>query len=284
MRRSVPSATALAAPSYRPQLLGSRPSGISLLAALREAESAPASVAAPPDPIAALEQAAADKARQIALIAAEPQVQRDTAQFSWALAHARTPAGLLGNATALKVLLIANGLADQIGDLALATRALLSNPARGGAAVNQLADKRWLGVNKTYCFATKGLSVLHHAGAVEEIAAGYAEALWRMTLDRTTPGLSNALDFPLIAATISEEGQVLGDPTFRAVIATAPGVPRPTEPGARERAVMNGADLARFRDPDFGNPFAQRHWVAGQHPAARTASAQVADAGAGLVV
>jgi hypothetical protein len=274
----------LTAPSYQGALLGSDTPGNSLLATLDplfgRLPTGPASGST--DPVAELEHAAASQAQQVALIAAKPEVQRDIAQFTRALMSAQTPAQLLANPTALKVLLVANGLGDQLGDTALATRALLSDPSQARSPVNQLADTRWLGVNKTYAFATKGLAMLSHREAIAEVAGGYAEALWRLGLNRTTPGLSNALDFLRRASTISNVGQVLGDPTFRAVITTTLGVPRMTAPAAREQAIAARIDLTQFSNPTFVNQFAHRYLMAEQR-AARTSGGAV-EPSVGLVV
>jgi hypothetical protein len=277
--------TALGAPSYRPQLLNSRAQGPSLLAGLRgtEGNPPPGPASDRPNPIIALEQSAAGEAPQVALIAAEPQVQRDIAQFALALTNAETPARLLADPTALKVLLTANGLADQIGDTALAARVLLSDPSRAGSLVNQLADKRWLSVNKTYCFATKGLALLENPGVIDEITEGYAVALWRMQPERTPPGLSNALDFPRSASTIGDVDQVidvdqrLDDPTSRAVIATDFGVPHSTAKATREQAIAARIDLTHFRDPTFVSQFARQHLAAERVAASRNAGANTPD-------
>ena len=143
--------------SYLPSLFGSNAPGSSLLASLYGyGGPAPGTV----NPIAALETAKKGEAHQVAVISAQPEVKRDLAQFTKALAAAKTPAQLLANPSALKVLLTANGLGDQSGNSALATRALLSDPTDTKSLVTRLSDSRWLAVNKTYAFATKGLSVL----------------------------------------------------------------------------------------------------------------------------
>lgn len=257
----------LSAPSYLPTLFASSSPGSSLLATLFGfAGPAPGTV----NPIAALEQAKAGESKQVALVEAEPQVKRDLAQFAHALATAKTPAELLANPIVLKVLLTTNGLGDQAGNTALATRALLSDPSKPNVLVNQLADSRWLSANKTYAFATKGLAILKDPKTLAAITNGYAEVLWRTTLDKTTPGLSNALDFLKRASTIKNVDQVLGDPTFRAVLTTALGVPREIAfqtLSAQEHAISTRIDLTKFKDPKFVTEFTQRYLIAAQQAA-----------------
>lgn len=250
-------------PSYLPTLFasGSTSSGGSLLATLY-GQNGP--VAGTTNPIAALQQARSGESKQVALVAAEPQVKRDIAAFTSALASAKTPAQLLANPTALKVLLTANGLGDQVSSTALATQALLSDPSKANALVNQLSDTRWLSVNKTYNFATQGLKTLKDPKTIAAITNGYAEVLWRQGLDQTTPGLSNALDFQSRANTISSVDQVLSDPTFRAVITTTLGIPEQIafqSLTAQEQAISSRIDLKQFQNPSFVTQFTQRYLV-----------------------
>jgi Protein of unknown function (DUF1217) len=266
-------AVRLNAPSYLPTLLGSGSHGISLLAALH-GNGGPARDPDTVDPIEALQRATSGETGEVALVAAKPQVKRDIAQFTQALAAAETPAQLLANPAALKVLLTANGLGDQTGNPALATQALLSDPSQVGSPANTPADTRWLVVNQTYSFAEKGLSVLKDPGAVSLIAYGYAEELWRTNLDQTTPGLSNAIAFQHRASTITSVEQVLGDPTLRAVVTTALGVPEQTasQPqSAQEQAISARVDLTKFKDPSFVNQLTQRYLIATQQAANQTA-------------
>lgn len=281
------STVGLTPPSYLPTLFGAATQGSSLLASLYGYSGpAPGTV----NPIAALEQAKTNETKQVALVAAEPQVERDIAQFKQALAGAKTPAQLLANPAALKVLLTANGLGDQVNNTALATKALLANPAQPNSLINQLTDSRWLSVNKTFAFATKGLTALNNPTALAAVTNGYAEVLWRTNLDQTTPGLSNALDFLQRANTISSVDQVLGDPTFRSVLTTTLGVPEQIafQPlTAQEQAISTRIDLKKFQDPSFVTQFTQRYLIAAQQAAGASAAApdltQLAVQSAGLL-
>ncbi len=280
----------LSAPSYLPTLFASLSGGDSLLATLYGQASGTSNAT---NPIAALVQAQTGEPKQVALVAAEPEVKRDIAQFTAALAKAKTPADLLANPAALKVLLTANGLGDQAAYTALATKALLSDASQPNSVVNQLADTRWAAVNKLYAFATKGLANLNSPAAISAITNGYAEVLWRKNLDQTTPGLSNALDFQKRASTIKTIDQVLGDPTFRDVITTALGLPKQIAfqtLTAQEAAVASRIDLKKFQDPTFVTHFTQQYLIAkaqnaSQDPtSASTDLTTLAARSAGLVV
>jgi hypothetical protein len=186
----------LNAPSYRPTLVGSSLQGHSLLALLSgkaslAEQAGPDAVSLAPD--AGLEPIQTDATRPSS---AQARVERDIAQFQQALAAANTPAQLLANPVALLVLLTAHGLADQARNTALATRSLLSNPARSNSLLNQLKDTRWLALNNLLAFATQGLEILRQPETVAAISRSYAEALRVASLAQTPPDASIVHNFP----------------------------------------------------------------------------------------
>jgi hypothetical protein len=217
------------------------------------------------NPVTALQTAEQNETKDVAVTAAEPAVARDVAAFSHAVASAKSPADLLANPVALKVLLTANGLGDQLSYTALATKALLSDPSDSKSLVNQLADTRWKAVAQTYDFAIRGLAVLQQPSVLATIANGYAEVTWRQSLDATTPGLSNALTFRAGAASITSVDQILGDPVLRTVVTTALGIPEQIafqDLPAQERAISTRLDIGKFQDPKFVESFTDRYLIA----------------------
>jgi hypothetical protein len=217
------------------------------------------------DPLQALQVAEKNQTQEVAQTAKQPEVARDIAAFRAAVAHAKTPADLLANPTALKVLLTANGLGDQVQFTALAQKALLSNPADSNALVNKLSDTRWKTTAQTYDFATKGLAVLQNPQVQDSIANAYAEITWRQSLDATTPGLSNALVFCAQAASITSADQILGDPVLRDVVTTALGIPLQIafqDLGAQEKAITSRVNIADFQKPNFVTGFIDRYLLA----------------------
>jgi hypothetical protein len=221
------------------------------------------------NPLPALQQAEANQTKDIAQTAQQPQVARDIAAFKAAVASAKTPADLLNNPTALKVILTANGLGSQVAYPALAQKALLSDPSKSNSLANQLStsNSAWLNTASLYNFATKGLSVISSPQVQTTIANAYAEVLWRQSLDATTPGLSNALTFKSEASTITSALQILGDPIMRTVVTTALNIPaqiafQPIE--AQQKAISSAVDVTRFKDPAFVESFTQQYLLAEQ--------------------
>ncbi len=223
------------------------------------------------NPVLALQLALKTETKSVATVAKEPETARDIATFRAAVAKAKTPAELLANPVARKVLLTANGLGDQTDYGALVSKALLSDTTKTGSLASKLADTRWLSVAKTYDFANKGLTTLQKPGVLDSLANGYAEVKWRQSLDAATPGLSYALDFRSRAGTITSVDQVLGDKNLREVVTVALNIPKQIafqSLQAQENAISSRLDITKFKSSAFVDQFTKRYLVAAGQAAA----------------
>ena len=243
------------------------------------------------DPIAALDSAETNSTQDIAQTAKQPAVARDIATFTAAVASATSAQQLLQNPTVLKVLLTANGLADQVQYPALAQKALLSNTKDSDALANTLSDTAWKDTAALFDFANQGLAVLKKSGVVDTITNGYAEVTWRASLDQTTPGLSEALTFRAGASSIKSADDILGNATYRAVVTTALGIPEQIafqDIGAQEQAITNKLDISKLQDPKFVETLTTQYLLAEQSSASSSSSSssldQLAISAQGLVV
>jgi len=224
------------------------------------------------DPLLALRLAQTNRTRELATTAREPEIARDVRAFREAVAKATTPEEALANPAVLKVLLTANGLADQVPYTALAKRVLLSDPADGNSLVNKLANTRWTSAVKSMEFATKGLDVLRDPQVLTTLADGFVEVSWRKALEKSTPGLSDALDFRERAASFTSALGILGDPVLRRVVTTTLGIPKEIafqELNAQERAITTRLDVKRLQEPRFVDIFSQRYLLEAQKSAAQ---------------
>lgn len=231
------------------------------------------------NPIPALQDAEANETKDVAAAAKQPDVARDMAAFNSAVAAAKSPKDLLANPTVLKVLLTANGLGSQVQYTALAQKALLSDTTQTDSLANKLAgtNAAWKSTAETYDFANKGLSVIQNPKVLSTIANGYAEVVWRQSLDAKTPGLSNALTFRAQAGTITSVDQILGDATLRTVVTTALGVPEQIAfqtLNAQEKAISSRLDVTQFKDKGFVERFTQRYLLAAQAAAQSSTTTQ----------
>ena len=243
------------------------------------------------NPVQALQVAQQNQSQDIAMTAAQPATARAIAAFTSGVQSATSPAQLLANPNVMNVLLTASGMSDQIGNTALATQALLSNPADANALVNQLSDTRWLTVNQTYNFATQGLSVIQTPSVIATITNGYAEQTWLQSLNNATPGLANALAFLGQASSMTSALQILGNPTMFTVVTTALGIPPQIayqDTNAQEQAISSQLDVTRFQDPNFVQGMADQYLIAMQQQNAGSTAApsleSLAVQAAGLVV
>lgn len=238
------------------------------------------------NPVGALAAAEKNQAKGVAAAASAVDTKRDVAAFRAAVAKAKSPAALLADPVARKVLLTANGLGDQTNYPALATKALLSNTKVNGSLASKLTDPRWLSVAKTYDFANRGLAVLRSPKVLDSVASAYAEVQWRTGLDQQTPGLSLALDFRARAGGISSVDQVLGDANLRKVVTTTLGIPEQIafqDLRAQEVAITSWLDLTQFKKAAFVEQFARRFLVASA-AAANAPGTSASGTTAGLLV
>lgn len=240
------------------------------------------------DPVQALQVAQATQAQEVQLTEQQPSVARDISAFEAAVKSATSPAQLLADPTVQKVLLTASGMSDQIGFTALATQALLSNPADSNALVNQLSDTRWLTVNQTYNFATQGLSVIQQPSVLNDIASSYAQQVWYRSLNQTTPGLSNALEFIGQASGITSAAQILSNPTYFDVVTTALNIPQQIvfqDQPAQEQAINAALDIARLNQPSYVQGITDQYLIAMQQQSSGTTTSldSLAVQAAGLI-
>lgn len=212
--------------------------------------------------ITALKQAEANQTTEIAKTEKQPEIARDITAFTKAIGSAKDAASLLKNPDFLKVLLTANGLADQVQYPALAQKVLLSDPSDTKSLVSRLANTTWTATNKAYQFGTKGLAVIQDPAVQTKLADAYAEVKWRQSLDATTPGLSNALTFRAQVSTIKTPYDILGNSVLRDVVTTALGLPLEIalqSVDTQARAITTRLDLTKLKDPHFVDTFTQRY-------------------------
>jgi hypothetical protein len=229
------------------------------------------------NPVLALQTAQANQTKDVTLEAQQPQVARDIATFTKAVQTATSPAQLLNDPTVLKVLLTANGLGSQSSFTALAQKALLSNVNDPKGLANQLSSSnpQWLSTAQTFDFANKGLSILQTPKVLSAVTNGYAEVLWRQSLDAQTPGLSSALDFIQNGPKVTSALQILGDPILRDVVTTAYGIPQQIafqDINAQEKAITDHLDISKLQDPKFVQNLADLYLTAKQNSASQTTS------------
>ena len=227
------------------------------------------------NPVQALQSAEQNETQDLKVTAAQPAVQMAIKQFTQAVNSATSVTQLLSNPMVMNVLLTANGMSDQIGYTALATKALTSNLGDPNSLANTLTDTRWKTLAQTYNFAANGLSAIQNPAAIASIAAAYTQSTWETSEDSVTPGLSNALAFKAQASSITSVDQVLSNPTIRTVVTTTLGIPEQIafqDLGAQELAISSQLNVSQFQDPKFVENFAERYLIANSSSASASST------------
>lgn len=227
------------------------------------------------DPLQALQSAEQNQTQDVKLTAAQPMVKSTIAAFTQAVNSAKSMTQLLANPAFMNVLLTANGMSDQIGYTALATKALTSNLSDPNSLANTLTDTRWKTLAQTYNFSSTGLSSLQNPATIASMANAYATATWQTNEDTVTPGLSNALAFKAQASTITSVDQILGNPTMRSVVTTTLGIPEQIafqDLNAQEQSISTRMDITKFKDPKFVETFVQQYLIANAASASSSSS------------
>jgi hypothetical protein len=206
------------------------------------------------NPLLDLKIAQKDQTTDVAKEAQQPQVQQAISAFTTAVSHATSIQNALANPDVQQVLLTANGLSNYIGETALVQKVLLSNPSDSNSLVNQLGDSTLLSTVQTYNFAQNGLAELQNPKVISALTSGYAEVMWRQSLDQATPGLSEALDFLGQASSIKSVNDILDNMTNFDVITTALGIPQAIvnqDLPAIESAITSRLDISKLQDPNY---------------------------------
>ena len=217
------------------------------------------------NPILALASAERNETAEVKQTAKQTDVATTMAAFTKAVGKAKNVKDLLANPAVMNVLLTANGMTDQIGYTALATRVLTSNLKDPKSLANTMSDPRWKTLAQTYDFATNGLKAIQNPKVLAAIAQGYAQITWENAQDSVTPGLSNALAFKAQASTVKSVDQILGSSLLRTVVTTALGIPQQLafqSLTTQEQVIRNGLDIKKLQDPKFVETFVKRYLIA----------------------
>ena len=110
----------------------------------------------------ALVNAEKNEAKQLAQVAKDPQIQKDLARYEKVVKNAKTIDDVLNDPVARTVLMTANGLKADINNIALAKKAMTSDPTDANSVAVKMSsiNGAWLDFAKTYNLAEYGLDAL----------------------------------------------------------------------------------------------------------------------------
>ena len=110
----------------------------------------------------ALVNAEKNEAQQLAQTAKDPQIQKDLARYEKVVKNAKSIDDVLNDPIARKVLMTANGLKADIDNIALAKKAMMSDPTDAKSVASKMSsiNGAWLDFAKTFNLAEYGLDAL----------------------------------------------------------------------------------------------------------------------------
>ena len=218
------------------------------------ASTGPSTFASTGNPLVDLQLAQKNETADVALEAKQPQVVQDINAFTKAVSNAKTIQDALGNPNVQKVLLTVSGLSNFIGETTLVQKALMSDPSDPNSLANQMNNAALINAVQTYNFAQNGLGALQNPKILSTLTNGYAEVLWRQSLEQSTPGLSNALAFLQQASSIKSANDILTNLVNFQVVTTALGIPQDIinqDQTAQQQAINSHLDVSKLQDPKF---------------------------------
>jgi hypothetical protein len=219
------------------------------------------------DPLLDLKLVQKNETADVAVEAKQPAVQQAIAAFTNAVKNATSIQSALGNPNIQQVLLTASGLSSYIGETGLVQKAFMSDLTKPDSVANQLGDSTLLATVTTYNFAKNGLAELKNPKILSTLTNGYAEVMWRQSLDQSTPGLSNALAFLSQASSIKSFSDILSTPSNFYVISGALGIPTDVvfqSQSAQETAFNSRIDYKNFQDPTYVNNLTDQYLISMQ--------------------
>jgi hypothetical protein len=228
------------------------------------------------DPLLDLKLAQSNQAADTVKEAKVPQIAQTIAAFTKAVNSATSIQSALSNPNVQQVLLTASGLSSYIGETGLVQKAFLSDPSDPSSLVNKLGNSTLLSTVQTYNFGKNGLAELQNPKIMATLTNGYAEVMWRQSLNQATPGLSNALDFISQVSSITSINDVLGNTTNFYVITGALGIDQNIvfqDRAAQQRAIASSSlDISKLRNPAYVTSLTDQYLISQKESGQSSAS------------
>lgn len=205
--------------------------------------------------------------QQKALIAAEPQVARETEHFRQNIAKVASAEDLVSDYRMLSVALKAHGLEADIGNRALIRKVLESDLSDSKSLANRLPDSRYAELARAFGFGGETPAAQTDTGLADRIGAAHLQAEFELRVGEADNDLRVALYAQRELASIargegSETGkwfQILGSPPLAQFVQTAFGfganlvkLPIDSQVTALQSAAkryLGIADIARLAEP-----------------------------------
>ena len=168
---------------------------------------------------------------------------------------------------ARRVFLKAHGLGSQVDAVALAKKALASDPTDEESLAYRLGatNGAWLDAAMKYNFPLFGLTELKTSTSRSRKCPTTMSPNCGSTCSTSScPGLGSAILFKRIAAKLDTPIKILGSALGREVVTTALGLPRQLalqSLQAQEKAIVQRLDVKKLKNADFVDKLVQRYLI-----------------------
>ncbi|NBB96811.1 MAG: DUF1217 domain-containing protein [Alphaproteobacteria bacterium] len=171
--------------------------------------------------------------RQEQSFVASPIMTQATGSFGGTFSKIRSAAELVENRQALKVVLGAFGLQDDLNNRAFIGKVISDGISQPDALANRLADKRYLSLARELAHLAPGGSGIAPPGLADSLVSRYQASEFEIAVGDSEENMRFALAYARRMPEIAGGGrsdaaqwfEILGDPPTRRVIETALGLP-----------------------------------------------------------
>lgn len=173
------------------------------------------------------------RARQEKSFVDSPSVKQATTAFGGVFSKIRTAKELVENRQALRVVLGAFGLQDDLDNRAFIGKVISDGFGQPDALANRLADKRYLSLAKELAHLAPGGSGVAPPGLADSLTRRFQASEFEVAIGKSNENMRFSLVYarkmPAIAEGLRSDTaqwfEILGDPPTRRVIETALGLP-----------------------------------------------------------
>jgi hypothetical protein len=193
-------------------------------------------------------------------VAAEPQVERETAFFQKNIGNIKSASQLVNNPRLYNYVMTAFGLSDMTNAKALITKVLEGGDSSKSFAAS-LNDPRYLALAKAFNFQVNGAATTSSSSTISTSVANYNEQILENNTAKENPGAQMALEFQRLAPSITSVFSILGNATLLKVVETAFDLPTSLslEPlSSQEQTITQNLDVSKLSDPKFLTNFLGR--------------------------
>jgi len=222
------------------------------------------------------------KDRQMAMLANQPQIRREVAEFRKTLPLVSSAEELVKNEKAYRVTMVAFGLEDQIYARALVRKVLESDLSDPKSFAMRMSSVRFRELAAAFNFNTLGDGRPKDPAFAQHIVDRFLVQRFEEQAGQSNEALRFGLYFDRKAAGLTSWYHVLADPALAKVARTALGLPEEAAQVPVDRQVdllKDRYDIARFQDPveraRFLDRFMTLHDVAYGGPAGAAAASPV---------